>query len=149
MKNATLFIVLALLWAAVPNLRAAETHDKAQLIQPEELAKILQTKGEKPVILMVGFKVLYAQAHIPGAEYIGPTSEERGMAQLRERAKSLSKTRSIVLYCGCCPWGHCPNIDPALKYLREQGFTNVKALYLANNFGQDWMNKGYPVEKGQ
>jgi hypothetical protein len=28
------------------------------------------------------------------------------------------------------------------------GFTNVKALYLANNFGADWADKGYPVEPG-
>jgi hypothetical protein len=28
------------------------------------------------------------------------------------------------------------------------GFTNVKALYLANNFGADWADKGYPVEAG-
>ncbi len=148
MKNAVIVVALVLACVSLP-LHAAETHDKAQLIQPEELVKILQSKGEKPVILMIGFKVLYAQAHIPGAELMGPASEERGLAQLRERAKSLSKKRSIVLYCGCCPWTHCPNIDPALKYLRDQGFTNVKALYLANNFGQDWMNKGYPVEKGQ
>lgn len=144
-----LVLVLTLLCAAAPTLRAAETHDKAQLIQPEELVRSLQAKGEKPVVLMVGFKVLYAQAHIPGAEYIGPTSEERGMVQLRERAKSLSKKRSIVLYCGCCPWAHCPNIDPALKLLHDLGFANVKALYIANNFGQDWMNRGYPIEKGQ
>ncbi len=149
MKQAAFFLALALLCTAAETLWAVEIHDKSQLIQPEELVKTLQSKGEKPVILMVGFKVLYAQAHIPGAEYIGPTSEERGMAQLRERAKSLSKKRPIVLYCGCCPWVHCPNIDPALKLLRELGFTNVKALYIANNFGQDWMNKGYPVEKGQ
>ncbi len=149
MKNAALLIAFVLLCAAVPSLRAAETHDKAQLIQPEELVKILQSKGEKPVILMVGFKVLYAQAHIPAAEFMGPGSEERGLTQLRARAKTLSKKRSIVLYCGCCPWAHCPNIDPALKLLRELGFSNVKVLYIASNFGQDWMNKGYPVEKGQ
>jgi hypothetical protein len=28
------------------------------------------------------------------------------------------------------------------------GFTNVKVLYLANNFGADWADKGYPVEQG-
>jgi hypothetical protein len=28
------------------------------------------------------------------------------------------------------------------------GFTNVKALYLADNFGADWAGKGYPVEQG-
>ena len=29
------------------------------------------------------------------------------------------------------------------------GFTNVKVLYLANNFGADWVDKGYPVAKGE
>jgi hypothetical protein len=28
------------------------------------------------------------------------------------------------------------------------GFTNVKVLYIANNFGADWVEKGYPVAKG-
>ena len=147
MKNRAHFAVLLLLCALVP-CAASEMTDKARLMQPEELLKVLQAKGPKPVILMVGFRVMYAQAHIPGAEYIGPTSEERGLAQLRERAKTLPKDRSIVLYCGCCPWAHCPNVDPALKALRDLGFSNVKALYIANNFGQDWMDKGYPTEKG-
>lgn len=148
MRTAAIFLVLALLCAA-PYAQTAETIDKAHLIQPEELVKALQSKGEKPLVLMIGFRMLYTQAHIPGAEYIGPTSEERGISQLRQRAQTLSKKRSIVLYCGCCPWVHCPNVDPALKLLRDLGFTNVKVLYLPNNFGRDWMNKGYPVEKGQ
>jgi hypothetical protein len=29
------------------------------------------------------------------------------------------------------------------------GFTHVKVLYLANNFGEDWASKRYPVEQGQ
>jgi hypothetical protein len=28
------------------------------------------------------------------------------------------------------------------------GFTNVKVLYLTDNFGTDWADKGYPVERG-
>lgn len=28
------------------------------------------------------------------------------------------------------------------------GFTNVKVLYLPDNFGADWADKVYPVEKG-
>jgi hypothetical protein len=32
--------------------------------------------------------------------------------------------------------------------MSEMGFTNVKVLYLANNFGADWADKGYPVEHG-
>jgi hypothetical protein len=29
------------------------------------------------------------------------------------------------------------------------GFTRVKVLYLANNFGADWVSKGYAVEQGR
>jgi hypothetical protein len=29
------------------------------------------------------------------------------------------------------------------------GFTNVKVLYLADNFGANWVDKGYPVERGR
>ena len=44
----------------------------AQLINPEDLVKILQSpKGDKPLILNVGPHLLYMQAHIPGSEYIG------------------------------------------------------------------------------
>ena len=28
------------------------------------------------------------------------------------------------------------------------GFRNVRVLYIANNFGVDWLDKGYPVSKG-
>jgi len=44
------------------------------LIQPAELVKALQSARPKPLILNVGPKMLYLQAHIPGAEYIGPGS---------------------------------------------------------------------------
>jgi rhodanese-related sulfurtransferase len=40
-------------------------------------------------------------------------------------------------------------MGPAFRRLREMGFTNVKALYLANNLGTDWVDKGYPVESGR
>lgn len=148
MRLPTICALLLVCLTTLPAL-AAEGVDKAHLVQPEELVKMLQSKGEKPLVLMVGFDTMYAQAHIPGAEFIGPSMEPYGMARLRERAKSLPKNRSIVLYCGCCPWTHCPNIDPAFKTLRDLGFTKVKVLYIANDFGQDWMNKGYPVEKGR
>jgi hypothetical protein len=29
------------------------------------------------------------------------------------------------------------------------GFTQVRALYLADNFGADWVAKGYRVDKSQ
>ena len=36
----------------------------------------------------------------------------------------------------------------AYDALRALGFKQVKALYIADNFGTDWINKGYPVAKG-
>lgn len=119
------------------------------IMQPEELAAILQKGGPRPLLIQVGFHVLYQQAHIPGSEYIGPGSSAEALQKLRSRVSSLPHKTAIVLYCGCCPWAHCPNVHPAYLELRSLGFTNVKVLYIAQNFGDDWVNKGYPVEKGE
>jgi thiosulfate/3-mercaptopyruvate sulfurtransferase len=144
----------ALVFAQAVSSRSKTTADESsrsapELIQPEELARILQsTKGVKPVIFQVGYRVLYQQAHIPNSEYIGPASEPEGIQHLRQRVQGLPRTQSIVVYCGCCPWSKCPNVNPAYKELRSLGFRNVKVLYMADNFGKDWVDKGYPVAKG-
>ncbi len=119
-----------------------------QTIQPADLAKLLQSSASKPLIIQVGSRVLYTEAHIPGSEYIGPASSEEGLQKLRDRVKALPKNAAIVLYCGCCPWSHCPNVKPAYAELHSLGFTNVKVLYIADNFGSDWVQKGYPIAKG-
>jgi 3-mercaptopyruvate sulfurtransferase SseA len=117
-----------------------------QLMTPEQLNQLL--KSSKPLVLQIGPRSLYDQAHIPGAEFIGCTSGPEGLDALRARLKSEPKDKLIVLYCGCCPWSHCPNVHPAYKELRNLGYTNVRVLYIANNFGVDWVNKGYPTTKG-
>ena len=118
-------------------------------IQPASLAKQLQGSGEKPLLLQVGFESLYAQGHIPGSKYCGPARSSFGIANLKSCLKGVSHSQAIVLYCGCCPWQECPNIRPAFKTLKAMGFSNVKVLYIADNFGQDWAQKGYPVQQGQ
>lgn len=129
---------------------SATTVPKDQLIQPPELVKLLKESGaDRPVVLQVGSFVMFKQAHIPNSGYAGPTSQANGLVLLKKLAAPLKKEQLIVIYCGCCPWGRCPNIGPAFKQLRDLGFTNVKALYLANNFGDDWVSKGYPVERGE
>jgi hypothetical protein len=136
--------------AAAPEPGSALSIPQAELIQPEALNRLLQKAGpQKPLVLQVGSHVLFAQAHIVGSEYVGPGSQPAGLQALQDRVTSLARKQFIVLYCGCCPWNHCPNIQPALAKLREMGFTNVKALYLADNFGANWVNKGYPVEQGR
>jgi thiosulfate/3-mercaptopyruvate sulfurtransferase len=122
----------------------------AELLQPEELEQILRsTAREKPLILQVGSHVLYAEAHIPGSEYIGAAGQDAGLQVLQERVKGLARSQFIILYCGCCPWNKCPNIGAAYQQLHVLGFTRFKVLYLATDFGADWVNKGYPVAKGR
>jgi len=133
-------------WAA-PLPSSASSIPTSVLLQPEELNRLLQTPtAEKPLVLQVGSRVLFAEAHIPRAEYAGPGSQDAGAQVLRNRVASLPRGTFIVLYCGCCPWNRCPNVGPAYKLLLDMGFTHVKVLYLADNFGTDWVNKGFPVE---
>jgi len=121
----------------------------SQLLNPDELVKLLQSSaGEKPLLIQVGSHVLYTQAHIPSSEYIGPASSETGLQQLRKRVEPLPLDKFIVIYCGCCPWNHCPNVKPADDALRAMGFANFKVLYISDNFGTNWVDKGYPTSKG-
>ncbi len=115
-------------------------------IQPEQLATLLKSH-RAPVMFQVGSHLLFAEAHIPGSKYTGPGSQEQGLTALQNAVSSLPKNQLIVLYCGCCPWDHCPNVAPAWQRLYGSGYSNVKVLYLPNNFGDDWVAKGYPTER--
>src|SRR5215469_3156975 len=130
-------ILLALLAAA----QAADL----PLIQPQEAAAALAS-ANKPTVLYVGFNVLYRSKHIPGAVFAGPASKSEGLELLKKSVAHLPKDRDIILYCGCCPWDHCPNIRPAVQVLKDMGYTKVKALHLPQDFKFDWIDKGYPAE---
>ena len=131
-----------------PSENSAFSVPQAQVIQPEELNGTLHTAGaERPLMLQVGSRVLFDQAHIAGSEYAGPGSQAAGLQKLQKRVSSLKPETPIVLYCGCCPWNRCPNVAPAFRLLQRLGFTRVRVLYLADNFGADWVSKGYPVER--
>ena len=118
-------------------------------MQPADLAASLKNApAQKPLLLHVGFQILYTQAHIPGSEFVGPASEEAGLQLLRNRVAKLPKDTPIVIYCGCCPWSDCPNIAAAYEALHALGFKQVKALYIASNLGTNWIDKGYPITKG-
>jgi rhodanese-related sulfurtransferase len=144
------FLAALLMLFALPALAqpgSAPTIPQSFLMQPAELAAMLKS-GPKPAILQVGFKTMYDEAHIPGAIYAGPAGKEDGIAALKTAAQSIDKGSEVVIYCGCCPWEHCPNVAAAWRTLKELGFTQLKVLYIANNFGADWVEKGYPAVKG-
>jgi 3-mercaptopyruvate sulfurtransferase SseA len=119
------------------------------VIEADQLAARLTSKtASKPPIFYVGFGILYRSKHIPGAEFIGPGSKQEGLQALREAALKHKRTEEIVIYCGCCPWDHCPNMRPAFIMLHELGFKRVRVLSLPTSFPKDWIEKGYPFEAG-
>lgn len=138
-------VVIVVLLAISGFAQTANTIGPANTIEPADMVKLLP---KNPVILNVGPRSIYAQAHIPNAEFIGMTSQPEGLQALRERAKKLDKKALIVIYCGCCPWDRCPNLAPAFNELEKLGFKNVRALHIAQNFGANWANQGYPVQAG-
>lgn len=120
----------------------------SQTIQPPELAKELGGSA-KPIVVCVAPHFLYQGAHIPGAVFHGTPSSPDGVKDLRQWAQTQPHDADIVIYCGCCPMARCLNVRPALHELTEMGFTHLRVLWLAKDFHTDWIEKGYPTEKGQ
>ena len=124
-------------------LLAADPWTAKDTVQPEEVARDLKT----PLVIHVGFSVLYRGAHITGSQYAGPGSKPEGIDMLRKAVAGQPLGREIVLYCGCCPWDKCPNIRPAFAALHELGFTHVRVMVIPENLKADWTDKGFPTEK--
>ncbi|HUU14880.1 MAG TPA: rhodanese-like domain-containing protein [Terriglobia bacterium] len=132
-----------------PAVTEADPWVEADLIQPEELARVLANHdSEKPTLVYVGFPLLYKAGRIPGAVYFGPGRSAEGLASLKKWARGLQPNQPVVMYCGCCPWGECPNVRPAFKALREAGVKRLKLLYLPTSLLRDWVEKDYPFKKG-
>ncbi len=144
--SVAVWILMVAMNPALADTEPTASIPPADLIQPADLAASLESSSvPKPLILQVGFRTMYDQSHIPGSDYAGPGNTPAGLQVLSDRVAALPKDTAIVIYCGCCPWSHCPNIAAAYDRLHEMGFTRVKALYIADNFGADWVDKGYPA----
>lgn len=150
--TASLLMACMLLVAANAALAAkpAESIPAAKLVQPADwAARVKDGSAARTLTLHVGFKTMFDQAHIPGSEYAGPGNTGAGLQVLRDRVAGLAKDAPILIYCGCCPWARCPNMAAAHDVLVELGFTNVKAMIINDNFGTDWVDKGYPTARTQ
>jgi thiosulfate/3-mercaptopyruvate sulfurtransferase len=111
-----------------------------QLISPESLAILITRKGKLKI-----YNIGVVQ-NIKGAVNLGPASEKGSLEKLKNIARSGDKSEFIVIYCGCCPMGKCPNIRPAFDVFKAQRYTNVHLLDLPVNIKVDWIDKGFPVE---
>jgi thiosulfate/3-mercaptopyruvate sulfurtransferase len=116
---------------------------KDQLMEPQILSSEIESQNTmKPLIICIGPGAL-----IKGSIDIGPAKEKANLDKLKQLLSKENKNREIVIYCGCCPFEHCPNIRPAFSILNEMKFSNQKLLNLPHNLKADWINKGYPVNK--
>ncbi len=111
----------------------------SQLMSPAALQQRLTDKtAAAPLILSIG-----PGAVIKGSEDIGAAHEDSNMVKFRQRLSSIPWNKELIIYCGCCPFVHCPNIRPAFAVLNEMKFTNARLLNIAHNIKTDWISKGY------
>ena len=134
-----LFIVLRSTSSCAQN---PENWTSKQLIEPAALANDLNGAKELPLLISVG-----PGAIILGSVAAGMAGNKDGLDKLKAQLDTLSKNKKIVVYCGCCPFEHCPNVRPAIALLKEMNFINYYLLDLPHNIKQDWIDKGYPTAK--
>jgi thiosulfate/3-mercaptopyruvate sulfurtransferase len=125
MKNLILSTLFITAMALSSCAQKAEPWKENQLMQPAVLAKAITDGKDVPIIYCIGPGAL-----IKGSIDIGPGQDKENIKKLREQLSKLPKNANIVIYCGCCPFEHCPNIRPAFTLLNEMKFTNHKLLNL-------------------
>lgn len=141
MKNISI-LFLVLFFAAKTNAQNPQNWTGKQLIEPSELAKTITNNKDLPFVISVG-----PGAVIPNSFDAGMASTKDGMDKLKAKLNTLKKDQKIVIYCGCCPFEHCPNVRPAIDALKQMNFTNYYLLNLSHNVKKDWIDQGYPVKK--
>jgi thiosulfate/3-mercaptopyruvate sulfurtransferase len=140
----TLLIVVLSCWVAQAQVLTAkkQVYQSSQLMPTADLLKVLNNpKAKKPLVYNIGFV-----GNIKGAKKIGAASKQEGLQSLLNEVRSLPRSTAIVVYCGCCPFEHCPNVRPAYTMLQQLGFKQTKILDLPTSIKADWMDKGYPME---
>ncbi|MGE0638492.1 MAG: rhodanese-like domain-containing protein [Bacteroidia bacterium] len=135
--------IIAFAFKAISFQNGKEPWSKEQLMEPADLAKIINdVSAKKPIIYSVG-----PGANIKGSIEMGAAQEKENLDKLKAALSKLDKNTEIVILCGCCPFEHCPNIRPSFDLLNEMKFTNHKLLNLTKNLKVDWIDKGYPMNE--
>ncbi len=136
--------ICAIIIAAAGCSNAQKRSDElfaGHMIAPAELAKQIQDGSARQItILNIG-----PRKNIPGAIKLGMVSEPEGMAAYRAQLAKYPLDQQLVIYCGCCPYEHCPNVRPAVAVLQELKFINYRVLDMPSNIDVDWVKKGYPL----
>ncbi len=135
-------ITLALLMGAFTFAPAQIVWKKEQLMPTALMAEKITTNAkDKPLIFNVG-----PMDQIKGAVFVGKGTSISSIDKMKGTLSLENKNRTVVVYCGCCSYASCPNIQPAYEALISMGFKNAKVLDLPVGIGPDWMAKGFPME---
>jgi hypothetical protein len=135
-------VIFILFFAFTSQAQKPENWTSKQLMEPSELANAITTQKELPFIISVG-----PGATIPHSFDAGMANNNDGIVKLKAQLKGMDKNKKVVIYCGCCPFEHCPNVRPAIDALKEMKFTSYYLLNLPHNIKKDWIDQGYPVSK--
>lgn len=134
------FLILIALSCKNSTAQNPENWTSKQLTEPAALATTLKTHKDVPVMFSVGPAAL-----IPNSIDIGMVKDEANLAKFKAQISKLPKSANILIYCGCCPYEHCPDVRPAIALLKSMQFTNYHLLDLPHNIKTDWISKGYPT----
>lgn len=142
MRNILLLSFTALGLIVIWAFKTQQAYPKDILIEPADLAKILKDPNAKqPVIINMGSTPMIKNAVSGGMGY-----SDEAMKELKRIAPGLDKNSMVVVYCGCCKLGNCPNVKLPYEYLKSLGFKNVKILNMETDIQADWIGKGYPMK---
>ena len=106
------------------------------------IEQLAQGGGARPLVLQVGSHVMFGQAHIPGAQFAGPGSQPAGL-QLLESKVASAKERLHRDLLRLLPLESLPERRPRFHGSQNLGFTNVKVLYLAQQFWRRLGQQGF------
>jgi thiosulfate/3-mercaptopyruvate sulfurtransferase len=134
-------ISISLFVAVLTNAQNPVNWTPSQLMMPAQLADMITENKPLPVIISVG-----PGSVIKNSIEIGSVKEAANMTKLQTQLANLPKDTSIVVYCGCCSYEHCPNVRPTIDLLKNMQFTNYKLLDLPKNIKTDWVDKRYPTK---
>lgn len=131
--------LLLLLFFVFP--QPADPWTPGELMEPADLAARIHG-AKAPLLICVGPSGL-----IKGSVETGPARDSVNLGKLKTLLAKEDRNREVVIYCGCCPFVHCPNVRPAFSLLLAMHFTHARLLDLSHNIKTDWIDHGYPVKE--
>jgi hypothetical protein len=138
-------LMIALLLGGCAFAQQTEPWTPGQLLDPADLAAMINhPSGDLPLMICVG-----PSGPIKGSVETGPVNDKKNLTKLRALLLKENRDREIVIYCGCCPFEHCPNVRPAFALLNDMHFTHTRLLNLSHNIKTDWIGAGYPVKESR